>query len=347
MITLGIETSCDETAASIYDGTHILSNIVLSQIEHHKQFGGVLPELAARRHLDHLLEVIDRALKQAGLSKKEIELIAVASSPGLIGALLMGVNCAKGLSFSLNVPVIAVNHVEAHLFANFIDISNNIPFPALGLIVSGGHTALLLMKDINESYILGNTVDDAIGECFDKVARMLDLPYPGGPEIEKLARYGDPKSFSFTPPRVKNAPYNFSFSGLKTKVLYTLYGEGGKLDNPIIPQSSYKDIAASFQYAAFTSLVQICKKAIGEFNVKSLLVGGGVSCSNTLKEMFEQQIHPHIPVFFPKKEFTLDNAAMIAALGFYRFKIKGPSPLDFSASPSSKKTPFDFCKNFS
>ncbi len=347
MITLGIETSCDETAASIYDGKKILSNVVLSQIEFHKEFGGVLPELAARRHYDHLLDVIDRALLEANLSKSDIELISVASSPGLIGALLMGVNCAKALGFALNIPVIGVNHVEAHLFANFIDYSEKITFPALGLIISGGHTALVLMKSMTEIHVLGATLDDAIGECFDKVARMLNLPYPGGPEIERLANGGDPKSFSIRAPSVKGAPYNFSFSGLKTKVLYTLYGEGGRGEKSLIEPSQARDLAACFQHAAFTSLLKACNRAIDEFGATSLLVGGGVSCSETLRDFFEKKINPKAAVFFPKKNLSLDNAAMIAALGFFRYQADGPSPEDFSASPSSKKTSLTFCKDFS
>jgi len=343
MITLGIETSCDETAASIFDGKAILSNIVLSQIDLHKEFGGVFPELAARRHLDHLLPVIDRALIEARITKEEIELIAVASSPGLIGALLMGVNCAKSLGFALNVPVIGVNHVEAHLFANFIDFGDQITFPALGLIVSGGHTALLYMEDKDHSRVLGATLDDAIGECFDKVARMLHLPYPGGPEIEKLALHGDPNAYPFKPPSIKGAPYSFSFSGLKTKILYTVYGQGEKREVPVIAQSEYPNIAASFQKAAFTSLINAINHAIKEFEITSILVGGGVSCSNALKKIFENELLPGAKVFFPKRNLTLDNAAMIAALGYHRYKSYGASDPDLTAFASSKTSSFSFC----
>lgn len=343
MITLGIESSCDETAAAIYDGETLLSNIVLSQIELHKEFGGVFPELAARRHLDHLIDVIEKALFDANLTKKDINLIAVASSPGLIGALLMGVNCAKSLGFALNVPVIGVNHVEAHLFANFIDTDKEILFPALGLIVSGGHTALFHMKSKDNTTLLGTTLDDAIGECFDKVARMLDLPYPGGPEIEKLANTGDPLSYPFKTPSIKNLPYHFSFSGLKTKILYTLYGQNGKKENPIIPKEEYKNIAASFQRAAFKSLLNAVKKAQEVYPSYSLLIGGGVSCNNALKDMFEKNLSSQIKVCFPKKNLTLDNAAMIAALGLHQFQKNGASPKDFTASPSSKTSSLSFC----
>ena len=344
MITLGIETSCDETAASVYDGKNILSNIVLSQIDLHKEFGGVFPELAARGHLDFLIGVIDSALKEANIAKEAIELISVASSPGLIGALLMGVNCAKSLGFCLNIPVIGVNHVEAHLFANFINYSDEITFPALGLIVSGGHTALLYMETKDKTKVLGATLDDAIGECFDKVARMLDLPYPGGPEIEKLARLGDPCSYKFKTPTIKDAPYNFSFSGLKTKVLYTLYGQNGNQDKPIVAKSEYANIAASFQNAAFKSLINAVNKATVEFNISSLLVGGGVACSSTLKEQCKKQLSPSIKTFFPDKALTLDNAAMIAALGYHKYQILGESKKDLTASPSSKSTSFSFCE---
>lgn len=343
MITLGIETSCDETAASIYDGQKILSNIVLSQTELHKEFGGVYPELAARRHLDFLIFVVDKALKDANLSKSDIELIAVASSPGLIGALLMGVNCAKALGFALDVPVIGVNHVEAHLFANFIDYPDEIEFPALGLIISGGHTALLYLEDKNTSKVLGTTLDDAIGECFDKVARMLDLPYPGGPQIEKLAKQGDSKKFNFKPPRVKDKPYHFSYSGLKTKVLYTVYGQDGS-DNLVIPKEDFADVAASFQHAAFSALIKAVNYGAGNLPVKSLLIGGGVSASGTLKERLEKEVNSEVKVYYPKPLLSLDNAAMIAALGYHRFQSEGASKKDFTASPSSKSHSYLFCQ---
>ncbi|MCH9621466.1 MAG: tRNA N6-adenosine threonylcarbamoyltransferase [Chlamydiia bacterium] len=345
MITLGIETSCDETAASVYDGKTILSNIVLSQIELHKEFGGVFPELAARRHLDHMLLVIDRALKEAQISKNDLDLISVASSPGLIGALLMGVNCAKSLGLALGIPVIGVNHVEAHLFANFLEFENEITFPALGLIVSGGHTALLYLEDKNNSKVLGTTLDDAIGECFDKVARMLDLPYPGGPEIEKIAKLGDPSIFNFKTPKIKNRPYDFSFSGLKTKVLYTLFGQDGIDGKKQVPKSSYPDIAASFQKAAFSSLINAINEAVENLNVNSILVGGGVSASSTLKQMLNTQLLSSVNVFIPDIKYSLDNGAMIAALGYHKFKQIGASNENLSASPSSRKHSFDFCQN--
>lgn len=343
MITLGIETSCDETAASIFDGKNILSNIVFSQTELHKSFGGVYPELAARKHLEYLLYIIDEAIKAAGIQKKDIELISVASEPGLIGALLMGVNCAKTLGLALDVPVIGVNHIEAHLFANFIDYMDDVAFPALGLIVSGGHTALVYKEDIYTSKILGTTLDDAIGECFDKVARMLDLGYPGGPMIEKLAKLGDPSKFSFSPPKVKNAPYNFSFSGLKTKVLYTLFGQNADKTTPIVPKEDYKHIAAAFQKAAFSSLLKSVNTAFENTDAKSLLVGGGVSCSETLKKLFEQKISKKTKLFFPERALTLDNAAMIAALGYYRYTKFGASKDSLTASPSSKEFSYSFC----
>lgn len=335
MITLGIESSCDETAAAIYDGELLLSNIVLSQTALHEEFGGVFPELAARRHLDHLLPVVEKALQEAGLSKNDIDLIAVSSSPGLMGALLMGVNCAKALGYALNVPVIGVNHVKAHLFANFIDYEE-IAFPAIGLIVSGGHTALFHMQTKEDITLLGTTLDDAVGECFDKVARMLNLPYPGGPQIEKLAKQGNSNAYPFKPPRVKNSPYAFSFSGLKTKVLYTVYGQNGKSDNPILPKEEFKHIAASFQKAAFDSLLLATKKACEEFGVKSFLIGGGVSCNDALKELFEKKLPQNVTPYFPKKSLTLDNAAMIAALGHYQFLKDGPSSENLTASPTAK-----------
>ena len=222
MLVLGIETTCDETAAAVVeDGSKILSNIIFSQIHLHQKFGGVFPELASRSHVDKILLAIDESLKKANITLSDIDVIAVANRPGLIGSVLIGLNAAKALSLSLKKPFIGINHIEAHLYAAMMESINNLIFPALGVVISGGHTKLLKILDIGKYEDIGTTIDDAIGESFDKVASILDLRYPGGPEVEKLAKLGDSTKYKFKAGKVDKNPFNFSFSGLKTKVLYT------------------------------------------------------------------------------------------------------------------------------
>src|SRR3989344_2041231 len=248
MIVLGIESTCDETGASIVEnGVRILSNVVASSADIHERFGGVFPELACRRHIDAIIPVIEEAMAKANVTPDDVDLIAVAKGPGLVGALLIGMNAAKGLSIAWKKPFIGINHVEAHLYAAMMDPSFKNPFPALGVVLSGGHTLLLKINDIGSYEPIGTTVDDAIGEAFDKVATLLGLPYPGGPHIERLSREGNPKAFSFSAGRVKKNPLCFSFSGLKTNVLYAVKGQNGQGKTEIVNRA---DVAASFQETA-------------------------------------------------------------------------------------------------
>ncbi|MBN4067039.1 tRNA (adenosine(37)-N6)-threonylcarbamoyltransferase complex transferase subunit TsaD [Simkania negevensis] len=320
MNVLGIETTCDETACAIVrDGTAILSNAVTSQIDLHNEYGGVVPELACRRHIDVIIPVIDEALKEAKLSLAEIDLIAVAYGPGLIGALIIGVTAAKALSTTLDIPFVGVNHIEAHLYASMMHSPDTIAFPALGLILSGGHTTMLKIDSLGDYKLIGQTLDDAIGEAFDKVAQLLGLPYPGGPHIEALAKKGDPTRYSFKSGQIKGRPYDFSFSGLKTRVLYTLKGTGAKKNStPILDESEYKHIAASFQHAAIKDVTKKAEKAAKEHQCKSIVLGGGVTHNQALRTALTDLNLP-IPIYWPPQGLSLDNAAMIAGLGYHNF----------------------------
>ena len=315
MIVLGIETTCDETAiAVVKDGKQILSNKIASQADLHALYGGVFPELACRRHIDVILPLIDEALQEASTTRDQIDLIAVARGPGLMGALLIGLTTAKTLSMAWQKPLIGVNHIEAHLYAAMMD--HEPILPAIGLVLSGGHTTLLEIEALGKYKKLGATVDDAIGECFDKVARMLSLPYPGGPEIEKLARTGNPHAYSLKAGQVKGRPLDFSFSGLKTKVLYTL-----KEDN-----INHADLAASFQHAAFSDIIKKTKLAAKPN--QAIYLGGGVTASCALRKLFEGE-----NVYFPGPGLSTDNAAMIAGLGYHVYLAQGPDRLDLEALP--------------
>lgn len=319
MKTLGIETSCDEIAAAIVqDGKTILSNVVRSTSSIHSEYGGVFPELASRGAVDHMIPVVKEALDKAQLRKEDIDLIAVTRGPGLIGSLLVGLNTAKSLSLALDIPFIGVNHVEAHLYASMM---NDLPkhFPALGVVLSGGHTFLVKINDLGDYELIGSTVDDAIGEAFDKVGSFLGLPYPGGPSIEKLAKEGDCEKFSFQAGKVRRDPFAFSFSGLKTSVLYAIKGQMAKKDSQtIISDEEKKDIAASFQKVAFLDVVNKSIKAIEKYDLKAIYLGGGVCINETLRSFFSSHINK-IPLFFPSKELCMDNAAMIAGLGYQKF----------------------------
>lgn len=318
MIVLGIESSCDETACSIVrDGRDILSNVISSQIDLHKEYGGVVPELACRRHIDVIIPVIDEALKDAGLTLDQIDLIAVAHGPGLIGALFIGLNTAKGLSLALQKPLIGVNHLEAHLYAALMSHSSEVIFPCLGVILSGGHTALVLMKSISSFELIGETADDAIGEAFDKVAKLLELPYPGGPQIESLALQGNPMRFGFRPGRIKGRPLDFSFSGLKTAVLYTLKDQPHPLTD-----IDKADLAASFQRAALQDVVSKTLLAAKEHPVSTILFGGGVTNNQRLRELFKAS-NSGLQCLWPLTGLSLDNAAMVAGLGYHLYLEKG------------------------
>jgi len=318
MLVLGIESSCDETAmAVVRDGHVVLSNCLASQTDLLEKYGGVFPEQASRRHLEACAPILQQTLDEAKVTLEDIDVIAVTRGPGLIGSLLVGFNFAKGLAYQTGKPLVGVNHLEAHLYAACM--GQEPLFPALGLVISGGHTSCLVMEGIGQYQLLGQTQDDAIGEAFDKVARLLELPYPGGPEIEKLAQQGDPFRFPFKPPHIKEHPLDFSFSGLKTAVLYTLKQHAS------INFQLRADLAASFQKAAFQALASKLKLALQHVPARSILLGGGVSNSTTLREFLSQTLP--LPLYWPGPGLSLDNGAMIAGLGTYLYTTYGPHPL--------------------
>jgi N6-L-threonylcarbamoyladenine synthase len=320
MIVLGIESTCDETACAVVrNGKEVLSNAISSQEDLHALFGGVFPELACRRHIDALIPVIQKALEEAAVAPAEIDLVAAAKGPGLIGALLIGLNAAKALSYAWDVPFIGVNHVEAHLYAAMMPLEDP-PLPALGVVVSGGHTFLVKIDAVGTYEMLGTTQDDALGEAFDKVAALLGLPYPGGPQIEILAKQGDPSRFPFRSGNVKNHPLDFSFSGLKTNVLYALKGQSASKHSPLlITEEEKADVAASFQEVALRDVASKAIKAAGTFDCRAIYCGGGVSNNLRLRALFQELKLPY-PVYYPAKNLTQDNAAMIAGLGFHCFQ---------------------------
>lgn len=332
MYVLGIETSCDETAIAIVkDGKEILSNIVASQADLHALYGGVVPEIACRRHIDVIIPTLDEALDKAAISLEEIDLLSVTIAPGLIGALLVGVNFAKGLSMATGIPLIGINHVEAHLYAAMMN--QEVPLPALGVIISGGHTTLLLIRSLGEYELIGQTKDDAIGEAFDKVAYMLDLPYPGGPHIENIAKKGDDSAFKFNAGQIKGSPFDFSFSGLKTAVLYAVQGEEGvDKEKKSISFKTKADIAASFQRSAFKDIIKKAHAAARQYQCKSIVLGGGVTANKTLRNWFEES--SSLPIFWPEQELSVDNGAMIAALAYHQYTRCGINSLDLQPSSS-------------
>jgi N6-L-threonylcarbamoyladenine synthase len=313
MLVLGIETTCDETACAVVrDGKEILSNVIASQTDLHAQYGGVFPELACRRHIDAIIPVLKEAM-----GDWDIDLIAVAKGPGLVGALLIGLNTAKSLSLAWNLPFVGVNHVEAHLYGAMMGC-DKVEFPALGVVVSGGHTFMARILELGVYEMIGKTVDDAIGEAFDKVAVMLGLSYPGGPAIEALAVTGDATRYKFKAGRVKERPWDFSFSGLKTNVLYTLREKG-------VIEEEKPHIAAAFQETALGNIVEKSLKAAEVFGCKAIFLGGGVSSNKRLRALFQEK--SPLPVHFPPKGLSLDNAAMIAGLGYHVYQRNGGDTL--------------------
>lgn len=323
MYVLGIETTCDETACAIVrNGKEILCNVVASQTDLHRQYGGVFPELACRRHNDVLIPIIEEALRTANLTPSQIDLIAVAKGPGLIGALLIGLNTAKALSMAWSKPFIGVNHVEAHLYAAMMS-APQCAFPALGAVISGGHTFLVRIDDLGVYEMIGTTVDDAIGEAFDKVANLLGLEYPGGPAIEALAHSGDPTRYTFKRGQVKGRPFDFSFSGLKTNVLYTVKGANADKHQPLlIAEEEKAHIAAAFQETALGDIVDKAIKAAQAHNCKTIFLGGGVSNNQRLRQLFAEK-QTQCALYWPPLGLSLDNAAMIAGLGYHVFAKAG------------------------
>jgi len=325
VIVLGIETSCDETAAALVrDGVDVLSSVVSSQIDLHAVYGGVVPEIAGRAHLELLNPVIAQAIVEAGVADDEIGAVAATVGPGLIGALLVGVSAAKALAYTWQVPFVGVNHMEAHLYASFLE-DPTLQLPMVVLLVSGGHTMLVEMRGHADYRLLGRTIDDAAGEAFDKVARFLDLGYPGGPAIDREALRGDPNAIDF-PRAMLHAGLDFSFSGLKTAVVNHVRKH---------PDVSSADVAASFQTAVVDVLVAKTRRAVREVGATSMALGGGVAANSVLRERFAAAAATDgIQVFLPSREMCTDNAAMIASVGWYRLKRDGPTPLDAGANPN-------------
>lgn len=318
MYILGIESTCDETAASVVlDGHTILSNVIFSQVDLHAVYGGVYPEVASRAHIEAIIPVIEQALKEAGITKHQLDLIAVAKAPGLVGGLLIGIEAAKGLSMALGIPFIGINHVEAHMYAAMMGRSD-LAFPSLGVVLSGGHTLLVKIEAIGSNQILGTTIDDAIGEAFDKVAVMLGFSYPGGPSVEKLAQQGKIDAFLLKAGRMKEKPFDFSYSGLKT-ACRMLIEKQTELTTDI-----KQDIAASFQKAVFGDLAVKIDKACSEFGLTHVYLGGGVVCNEMLRLTLQQKL-PGLKLIFAPRALCVDNAAMIAGLAFHRFALQGHS----------------------
>lgn len=332
MIVLGIESTCDETgAALVRDGHEILSNIVSSQIDIHDAYGGVVPELACRRHVDLIIPVIESCFSEADLTPQQLDLIAVANGPGLIGALLIGLNTAKAMSLALEKPLVGVNHVEAHLYAALMPHLASIQFPCLGVVLSGGHSALVLIRALGDYVLIGQTVDDALGEAYDKVAKIMGLPYPGGPQIERLARGGDPSRYSFKAGRLKTHPYHMSFSGLKTAVLYAVKGVGGNFSGPdAIGEEDRAHVAAAFQEAALAGVISRCKRAVKEYGCHGMVFGGGVTNNRRLRALISE-LMPETPSYWPPQGLELDNAAMIAGLGYHNYQQRGADSLSLEA----------------
>jgi N6-L-threonylcarbamoyladenine synthase len=328
MIVLGIETSCDETSAAVIKDGFLMSNVVLSQ-EIHKEFGGVVPEIASREHEEKLTSIIQLALDRASVSKSDLDAIAVTYGAGLMGALLVGLNVAKGLAIGLNIPFIGVNHMEGHLYANMID-NPQMDYPFLCMLVSGGHTQIWRVDSFGEYTLFSNTVDDAAGEAFDKGARILGLKYPGGPEIQREAIGGNPSAFAFPRPTLKRSEFDFSFSGLKTSILYTCKK---MTSDELVDNRS--DIAASYQEAIIDTLLQKLKKVHLKTNINRISVAGGVAANSRFREKAKQISEKlSLNIHFPKMELCTDNAAMIAMAGYERLKIGESSPLELAVIPN-------------
>ena len=332
-VLLAIESSCDETAAAIIDDQlQVLSSVIASQDDLHQQFGGVVPEIASRAHVRNILPVIDEALKRAGKSLEDLTAIAVMTQPGLVGSLLVGLTAAKTLSLLLDIPLLAVNHIEAHLYACRMAAGREV-FPAIGLVVSGGHTNLYDCRGATDFELLGSTIDDAAGEAFDKVAALLGLPYPGGPEIQKIAETGNPQAFNFPRSFIKDDRLAFSFSGIKTSVRYTALGQPGSREPaPELTPQRVADIAASFQEAVAEVLVAKCRQALKQRGRTSLCIGGGVAANRRFREELEQLTASGIEVHTAPMNLCTDNAAM-GAIAWELYRAGTFSELDIDVVP--------------
>jgi len=332
MLVLGIETSCDETAAAIIrDGREIVSSVIASQISVHERFGGVVPELASREHLDKIVPIVQEAFDRAKVTTGEIDGIAVTVGPGLVGSLLVGVSYAKAMAFALEKPLVGVNHIEGHIYSVAFE-NPPVQYPAMALIVSGGHTNLFHIPEPGKYKVLARTRDDAAGEAFDKVAKMLGLGYPGGPIIERLAREGNPQAVKFAIPRMGDGLPDFSFSGLKTAVTKHARETGLKPANGKEPLQDIKDLAASFQRVVVSSLVGTMERVAQDYRPQTLIVAGGVACNGALRAAAADAAKRlGVPVYFPSLHLSTDNAAMIAAAGTVKLRAGERADLDLNA----------------
>lgn len=338
---LGIESSCDETAAGVVqNGTSICSNIIATQIDLHAQYGGVYPELASRAHTEAISSVVEQAMEDAGIDYDQLDAIAVTRGPGLVGSLMVGINYAKGLALMTGKPLLGVNHLEGHVYSLWLTQPfREVVFPVLVMIVSGGHTELLLMHDHGVYERLGGTLDDAAGEAFDKVGRLLQLPFPGGPHIERTAQHGNPTAFDF--PRAKrDESYDFSFSGLKTAVMREVTVQpnsrgkrkrGAEKHSQLRTDISVNDVAASFQAAVTDILVEKAARAAQAYDVKEIFIAGGVSANQMLRQKMRRETQ--LPVRYPPLNLCTDNGAMIAAAGYFRYEMGLRSNLNFDVQP--------------
>lgn len=343
MLILGIESSCDETAAAVVrDGCEILSSVISSQIELHRPYGGVVPELSARDHLEKIDPIAKEALQKANVNLKEINAIAVTQGPGLVGSLLVGVSYAKALAYGLDIPFIGVNHIEGHVYSIAFE-NPEVKYPAFALIVSGGHTNLFYLPEEGKYKVIARTRDDAAGEAFDKVAKMLNLGYPGGPIIERLAKEGDAKKIKFPIAKISDGRPDYSFSGLKTAVARYVrenniqpVKEGEEISQEI------KDLCASFQDTVVRSLLKSVEKLANELQPKTFILAGGVACNGYLRDASEKLGRQmNIPVYFPSKHLSTDNAAMIAAAGYFHLKNGECSELTMTADVSMRLQNFE------
>jgi N6-L-threonylcarbamoyladenine synthase len=322
IVILGIESSCDDTSAAVIRDRVLLSNIIADQ-EVHKRYGGVVPELASRAHQQNIVPVVDQAIRKALLSRSDISAVAFTRGPGLLGSLLVGTSFAKGFTAALGIPMIEVNHLQAHILVHFIMSDGSVdsapPFPFLCLLVSGGHTQLVVVRDHHRMEMIGRTIDDASGEAFDKCAKLLGLPYPGGPYIDRLAGKGDPHRFTFSKPRLEG--YDYSFSGLKTSFLYFLRDR--LRDDPGFIEENLSDLAASLQHTIVEILMDKLERAARELGIRQIALAGGVSANSGLRRAIRQEAEVHgWKVYIPPVSYSTDNAAMIAITGYYRY-LKG------------------------
>ena len=333
---LGIESSCDDTSASVICNGKVLSNVVANQ-EVHAKYGGVVPELASRAHQQNIVPVVQQAIEQAGITKHDLNAIAFTRGPGLMGSLLVGTSFAKSLALGLNIPLIDVNHMQAHILAHFIEEEGSEipPFPFVCLTISGGHTQIVKITNHFEMEILGETIDDAVGEAFDKSAKILGLPYPGGPLIDKYAQLGNPKAFKFTKPKVGDL--EFSFSGLKTGILYFI--QKNTKENPYFIKENLHDICASIQHTIIEILMDKIKNTVKQTDIKHIAIAGGVSANSEIrKRLTTAQKHWGWTTYIPKFEYTTDNAAMIAIAGYLKYLNNDYSDISVTAQARLKVT---------